>query len=37
MCGRKNTPPLFESMALLGRDLYLARIRQSEESLRSLL
>ncbi len=36
VCGRKNTPPLFESMVVLGRDLCLARIRQAEESLQAL-
>jgi glutamyl-tRNA synthetase len=36
VCGRKNTPPLFETMAILGRDLCLTRIRQAEESLKSL-
>ena len=34
VCGRKNAPPLFETMSVLGRDLCLARIRQAEESLR---
>jgi glutamyl-tRNA synthetase len=33
VCGRKNAPPLFETMAVLGRDLCLARIRQAEEKL----
>jgi glutamyl-tRNA synthetase len=36
VCGRKNAPPLFETMAVLGRDLCLARIRQAEASLESL-
>jgi glutamyl-tRNA synthetase len=36
VCGRKNAPPLFETMAVLGRDLCLARIRQAEKSLESL-
>jgi glutamyl-tRNA synthetase len=35
VCGRKNAPPLFETMAILGRDLCLARIRQAEASLKS--
>jgi glutamyl-tRNA synthetase len=35
ICGRKNAPPLFETMAVLGRDVCLARIRQAEESLQS--
>ncbi len=36
VCGRKNAPPLFETMAVLGRDVCLARIRQAEVSLQSL-
>ena len=36
VCGRKNAPPLFETMSVLGRDLCLARIRQAETSLQSL-
>ncbi|MGO9340805.1 MAG: hypothetical protein ACLPY1_25310 [Terracidiphilus sp.] len=36
MYGRKNTPPLFEAKAILGRELCLARIRQAEASLQSL-
>ena len=36
VCGRKNTPPLFETMAVLGRELCLARIRQAEAILQSL-
>jgi glutamyl-tRNA synthetase len=36
VCGRKNAPPLFETMAVLGRDLCLARIRQAEARLLSL-
>jgi glutamyl-tRNA synthetase len=36
VCGRKNAPPLFETMAVLGRDLCLTRIRQAEASLQSL-
>jgi glutamyl-tRNA synthetase len=36
VCGRKNAPPLFETMAVLGRELCLARIRQAEASLESL-
>jgi glutamyl-tRNA synthetase len=35
VCGRKNAPPLFETMAVLGRDLCLARIRQAQASLQS--
>jgi glutamyl-tRNA synthetase len=33
VCGRKNAPPLFETMAVLGRECCLARIRQAEASL----
>jgi glutamyl-tRNA synthetase len=36
VCGRKNAPPLFETMAVLGRELCLARISQAEVSLQSL-
>ena len=36
VCGRKNAPPLFETLVVLGRELCLARIRQAEESLQSL-
>jgi glutamyl-tRNA synthetase len=36
VCGRKNAPPLFETLVVLGRDLCLARIRQAEEKLKSL-
>ncbi len=31
VCGRKNAPPLFETMVVLGREVCLARIRQAEE------
>jgi glutamyl-tRNA synthetase len=37
VCGRKNAPPLFETMSVLNRDLCLARIRQAEASLQSLV
>jgi glutamyl-tRNA synthetase len=37
VCGRKNAPPLFETMAVLGRQLCLDRIRQAEASLLSLV
>ncbi len=37
VCGRKNAPPLFETMAVLGRELCLARIRKADASLESLL
>lgn len=33
VCGRKNAPPLFETMVVLGRDVCLERIRQAEEKL----
>jgi glutamyl-tRNA synthetase len=36
VCGRKNAPPLFETMAVLGCDICLARIRQAVASLQSL-
>ena len=36
VCGRKNAPPLFETMAVLGRELCLARISQAEERLQSI-
>jgi glutamyl-tRNA synthetase len=36
VCGRKNAPPLFETMAVLGREVCLVRIRRAEESLQSL-
>jgi glutamyl-tRNA synthetase len=35
VCGRKNAPPLFETMTVLGRELCLARIRQAMESLQT--
>ena len=37
VCGRKNAPPLFETMVVLGREVCLARIRQAEANLESLL
>ena len=37
VCGRKNAPPLFETMAVLGRETCLDRIRQAEESLQQLV
>jgi len=37
VCGRKNAPPLFETMVVLGRDLCLARISKAEASLQSLV
>jgi glutamyl-tRNA synthetase len=36
VCGRKNAPPLFETMVVLGRDVCLERIREAVESLPSL-
>ena len=37
VCGRKNAPPLFETMAVLGRDVCLNRIRQAEAKIKSTL
>jgi glutamyl-tRNA synthetase len=34
VCGRKNAPPLFETMAVLGRDVCLTRIRQAIATLK---
>ena len=36
VCGRKNAPPLFETMVVLGRQVCLHRIQQAEENLQSL-
>ncbi|MGD0830285.1 MAG: glutamate--tRNA ligase [Terracidiphilus sp.] len=36
VCGRKNAPPLFETLVVLGRETCLARLRQAEASLPSL-
>ncbi len=36
VCGRKNAPPLFETMTVLGREVCLARINQAEQKLESL-
>jgi hypothetical protein len=36
VCGRKNAPPFFETVVVLGRDVCLARIRKAEQSLQSL-
>jgi glutamyl-tRNA synthetase len=36
VCGRKNAPPLFETMVVLGREACLERIRQALASLESL-
>jgi glutamyl-tRNA synthetase len=35
VCGRKNAPPLFETMVVLGRDVCLERIRKAEQSLQA--
>jgi glutamyl-tRNA synthetase len=35
VCGRKNAPPLFETMAVLGRDVCIDRIRKAELKLQS--
>jgi glutamyl-tRNA synthetase len=37
LCGRKNAPPLFETMAVLGREVCLVRIHQAEEHLNCLV
>ena len=36
VCGRKNAPPLFETMVVLGRDVCLKRIQEAEAKLESL-
>ncbi len=36
VCGRKNAPPLFETMTVLGRETCLTRIRRAEATLQSL-
>ena len=36
VCGRKNAPPLFETMVVLGREVCVARIGQAEKKLQSL-
>ena len=36
VCGRKNAPPLFETMIVLGREVCLDRIRHAEANLQSL-
>jgi hypothetical protein len=35
VCERKNAPPLFETLVVLGRDVCLDRIRKAEASLGS--
>jgi glutamyl-tRNA synthetase len=37
VCGRKNAPPLFETMVVLGREVCLERIREAEKNLQSLV
>ena len=37
VCGRKNAPPLFETMTVLGREVCLDRIRQAEAKIKSTL
>ncbi|MGC9159309.1 MAG: hypothetical protein ACP5FH_09985, partial [Terracidiphilus sp.] len=34
--GRRNAPPLFETLAVLGREVCLERIRRAEACLESL-
>jgi len=36
VCGRKNAPPLFETMAVLGKELCLSRIRKAIDHLATL-
>ena len=36
VCGRKNAPPLFETMVVLGREVCLERIREAEERLQTI-
>jgi glutamyl-tRNA synthetase len=36
VCGRKNAPPLFETLIVLGREVCLARICEAEANLQSL-
>jgi glutamyl-tRNA synthetase len=35
VCGRKNAPPLFETLVVLGREVCLERIQKAIESLQS--
>ena len=37
VCGRKNAPPLFETLVVLGRDVCLARIAQAIKKTFNLL
>ena len=36
VCGRKNAPPLFETLTVLGKEICLQRIAQAQELLRKL-
>jgi glutamyl-tRNA synthetase len=36
VCGRKNAPPLFETMVVLGSDVCIERIREAEKNLQSI-
>jgi glutamyl-tRNA synthetase len=36
VCGRKNAPPLFETLIVVGREVCLARIREAEVRIQSL-
>jgi glutamyl-tRNA synthetase len=36
VCGRKNAPPLFETMVVLGRDVCLKRIKEAQAKLEQL-
>jgi glutamyl-tRNA synthetase len=36
VCGRKNAPPLFETLIVLGRDFCLKRLRQAQSRLRAI-
>jgi glutamyl-tRNA synthetase len=37
VCGRKNAPPLFETLVVLGREVCLERIKQAEDKLQPLV
>jgi len=37
VCGRKNAPPLFGTMSVLGRDVCLARIHKAIELIATLV
>jgi len=36
VCGRKNAPPLFETLVVLGREVCLERMRQALGNLHSI-